>query len=142
LELWLQFHEQHHVWRALRDIARAVPDKGSWDGECTRGSRESYLWYHSADYRRLYELGDAGAYLCFCFSIFITVVEANNSRIIQFPVKEFLTCANIAMAMGRISRFQVHLAPAHIIVAQAWLEIFLWQAMLPITGRTMPSLGT
>jgi hypothetical protein len=74
--------------------------------------------------------------------IFVTVVEANNSWIIQLPVKEFLTCAHIAMAMGRISRLQVHLAPAHIIVAQAWLEIFLWQAMLPITGRTMLFLGT
>ena len=51
LELWLQFHEQHHVWRALRDLARAVPNKGSWDRERTRGSRESYLWDHSADYR-------------------------------------------------------------------------------------------
>lgn len=70
LELWLQSHEQHHVRRALRDLARAVPDKGSWDGERTRGSRESYLWDHSADYRPLHELGDTGAYLCFCLSVY------------------------------------------------------------------------
>jgi hypothetical protein len=69
LELWLQFHEQHHVRRALRDLARAVPDEGSWDGERTRGSRKSYLWGHGADYRPLCELGDIGAYLCFSLSI-------------------------------------------------------------------------
>jgi hypothetical protein len=69
LELWLQFHEQHHVRRALRDFARAIPDKGSWDGERTRGGRESSLWDHSADYRPLHELGDTGAYLYFCLSI-------------------------------------------------------------------------
>jgi hypothetical protein len=69
LELWLQFHEQHHVRRALRDLTRAVPDKGSWDGERTRSSRKSYLWDHCADYRSLRELGDIGAYLCFCLSV-------------------------------------------------------------------------
>ena len=36
--------------------------------ECTRGSRESYPWDHSADYRPLHELGDIGAYLSFCLS--------------------------------------------------------------------------
>jgi hypothetical protein len=70
LELWLQFHEQHRVRRALRDLARAVPDKGSWDGERTRGSCESYIWDHSADYRPQHELGDTGAYLCFCLSAY------------------------------------------------------------------------
>jgi hypothetical protein len=70
LELWLQFHEQHHVRRALRDLAGAVPDKGSWDGERTRSSRKSYLWDHSADYRPLHELADICAYLCFCLSVY------------------------------------------------------------------------
>jgi hypothetical protein len=43
-----------------------------WDGKRTRGSCESYLWDHgaeSADYRPLHELGDTGAYLCFCLSV-------------------------------------------------------------------------
>ena len=70
LELWLQFHEQHHVRRALRDLARAVSDKGSWDGERTRSSRKSYFWDHGADYRPLRELGDFGAYLCFSLSVY------------------------------------------------------------------------
>jgi hypothetical protein len=69
MELWLQFHEQHHVRRALRDLARVVPDKGSWDGERTRGSRKSYLRDHSTDYRPQHELGDAGAYLRFCLFV-------------------------------------------------------------------------
>lgn len=64
LELWLQLHEQHHVRRALRNLTRAVPDKGSWDGERTLGRRESYLWDHIADYRHLYKLGNISAYLC------------------------------------------------------------------------------
>jgi hypothetical protein len=70
LELCLQLHKQHHVRRALRDLARAVPDKRSWNGKCTLGGRESYLWDHSADYRPLYELGDISAYLCFGLSVY------------------------------------------------------------------------
>lgn len=70
LELWLQFHEQHHVRRALRDLAGVVPYKGPWDGERTRGSRKSYLWGHGADYCPLRELADIGAYLCFSLPIY------------------------------------------------------------------------
>lgn len=70
LELWLQFHEQRYVRRSLRDVARAVPYKGSWDRKRTRGCCKSYIWDHSADYSPLRELGDIGAYLCFCFSVY------------------------------------------------------------------------
>jgi hypothetical protein len=99
------------------------------------------------------------AVLSTCSSL-ITVVAANNSWVVQFShfsVKEFLTSAHVAMTKERISRFRVHIAPAHIIVTQACLSIllqlhrntamdgrmdllYLSQAMQPITGLTMPSL--
>lgn len=70
LELWLQFHEQYHVRCAIRDLARAVPNKRSWDGERTRGSCESCLWDHGASHRPLHELGDTCADLRFCLSVY------------------------------------------------------------------------
>ena len=70
LELRLQFHEQHHVRRALCNLTRAFPDKGSWDGERPCGSRKSYLWDHGADYRPIREFGDIGSYLRFSLPLY------------------------------------------------------------------------
>ena len=67
------------------------------------------------------------AILSTCSSL-ITVVKANGSLVVQFShfsVREFLTSAHIAMAKEKVSRFQVHIAPAHIIVTKACLSILL-----------------
>jgi len=70
LGLWLQFHEQHHVRHPVRDLAGAVPNKGSWDRKCTRRSRESCVWDHGADYRSLRKPKDICADLCFSFFVY------------------------------------------------------------------------
>lgn len=70
LELCLQFHEQHHVWRIVRNLARAVPDKGSRDRKRTGCGREPCVWDHVADYRSLLEPPDFFADLYCGFSVY------------------------------------------------------------------------
>lgn len=65
LELWLQFHEQHHVRRSLCDLARVVPHQGSWDRKRTRRGCESRVWDHGTDYRSVREPRDICADLYF-----------------------------------------------------------------------------
>jgi hypothetical protein len=67
------------------------------------------------------------AVLSTCSSL-IVIVKASNSEVVQFThfsVKEFLTSGHIALAKERISRFQVRMAPAHTMVAQACLGTLL-----------------
>jgi hypothetical protein len=68
LELWLQFHEQHHVRRSICDLARVVPHQGSWDGKCTRCGSESRVRDHGTDYRSVREPRDIFADLYFGLS--------------------------------------------------------------------------
>ncbi len=67
------------------------------------------------------------ALLSSCSSL-ITIVESDESRIVQFShfsVKEFLTSARLATSSGDVSRFHVVLEPAHTILAQACMSVLL-----------------
>jgi ankyrin repeat protein len=63
------------------------------------------------------------ALLSACSSL-ITIVEAGDSRVIQFShfsVKEFLTSPRLAIASREVSSYHIDLEPAHTILAQACL---------------------
>jgi ankyrin repeat protein len=68
------------------------------------------------------------AVLSACSSL-IAVVEAHGSRIVQFShfsVKEFLTSDRLANSkVGNVSRYYIHIGPAHMILAQACLTVLL-----------------
>jgi ankyrin repeat protein len=67
------------------------------------------------------------ALLTSCSSL-IAIVEANESRIVQFShfsVKEFLTSDRLGTSSGGMSRYHVLFEPAHTILAQACMSILL-----------------
>jgi hypothetical protein len=67
------------------------------------------------------------ALLSACSSL-ITIVDAEDSRVVQFShfsVKEFLTSPRLATSSEDVSRYHVDLEPAHTILAQACLSVFL-----------------
>jgi hypothetical protein len=67
------------------------------------------------------------ALLSSCSSL-IAIVESGGSRVVQFShfsVKEFLTSARLATSSGDVLRYHIALEPAHTILAQACLSIFL-----------------
>ncbi len=77
------------------------------------------------------------ALLIACSSL-ITIVEADNSRIVQFShfsVKEFLTSSRLSTATGEVSAYYVNLEPAHAILAQACLGMLL-QVRDGVDGHT------
>jgi hypothetical protein len=67
------------------------------------------------------------ALLSSCSSL-IAIVESDSSRVVQFShfsVKEFLTSTRLAASSGDVLRYHITLEPAHTILAQACLSIFL-----------------
>ena len=67
------------------------------------------------------------ALLSSCSSL-ITIVDAGDSRVVQFShfsVKEFLTSPRLATSSEDVSRYHVDLEPAHTILAQACLSVLL-----------------
>ena len=67
------------------------------------------------------------AVLSTCSSL-LTVVDVDDSRVIQFAhfsVKEYLVSMRIAKAKDTVSRFQVSMTSSHTIVAQACLSLLL-----------------
>ena len=67
------------------------------------------------------------ALLTSCSSL-ITIVETGGSRVVQFShfsVKEFLTSARLGTSSQDVSRYHIVLAPAHTILAEVCLGIFL-----------------
>ena len=67
------------------------------------------------------------ALLMSCSSL-IAIVEANNSRVVQFShfsVKEFLTSTRLADSSKEVSRYHIDPDPAHTILAQACMGILL-----------------
>ena len=62
-----------------------------------------------------------------CSSL-ITIVETEDSRVVQFShfsVKEFLTSERLATLSGDVSRYRIDLEPAHMVLAQACMSVFL-----------------
>ena len=67
------------------------------------------------------------ALLMSCSSL-IAIVEANDSRIVQFShfsVKEFLTSTRLATSRKDLSRYHIDFEPAHTILAQACMGVLL-----------------
>jgi hypothetical protein len=67
------------------------------------------------------------ALLSSCSSL-ITIVDAGDSRVVQFShfsVKEFLTSPRLATSSEDVSRYHVDLEPAHTVLAQACLSVLL-----------------
>ena len=48
LELWLHLRQQRHVWRPVRNLARALSREGPWNRQCVSRLSEPYLRYHGA----------------------------------------------------------------------------------------------
>jgi ankyrin repeat protein len=77
------------------------------------------------------------ALLIACSSL-IAIVEAGDSRIVQFShfsVKEFLTSSRLVIAGGEVSNFYIDLVPAHMTLAQACLGVLL-QIKDDVEGHT------
>jgi len=67
------------------------------------------------------------AVLSTCSSL-ISIVDNGYSQVVQFShfsVKEFLTSDRLACSSGDVSRYHIHLSPAHTILAQACLGVLL-----------------
>ena len=67
------------------------------------------------------------ALLTSCSSL-IAVVESNGSRVVQFShfsVREFLTSDRLATSSGDVLRYHIAMEPAHTILAQACMSVFL-----------------
>jgi ankyrin repeat protein len=67
------------------------------------------------------------ALLTSCSSL-IAIVEANNSRVVQFShfsVKEFLTSTRLATSSKDVSRYHIDFEPAHTILAQTCMGVLL-----------------
>ena len=79
----------------------------------------------NADWRRE---DQERAVLSTCSSLITIVHDDNRKRVVQFShfsVKEFLTSDRLAIAAEDISFYHIDLEPAHAILAQACLSIFL-----------------
>jgi Ankyrin repeats (3 copies)/Ankyrin repeats (many copies) len=77
------------------------------------------------------------ALLIACSSL-IAIVEAGDSRIVQFShfsVKEFLTSSRLATAGEEVSNYHIDLVPAHMTLAQACLGVLL-QIKDDVEGHT------
>jgi ankyrin repeat protein len=67
------------------------------------------------------------ALLSACSSL-IAIVQARNSRVVQFShfsVKEFLTSSRLRTASGEVKAYHIDLEPAHMILGQACLGVLL-----------------
>ena len=67
------------------------------------------------------------AVLSTCSSL-ISVVDQEGTEVVQFShfsVKEFLTSPRLASSNSDVSRFHIHLEPAHTILAKACLGVLL-----------------
>lgn len=67
------------------------------------------------------------AVLSTCSSL-IAIVDDEDSQVVQFShfsVKEFLVSDRLAHSSGDVSRYHIHLEPAHTILAQACLGVLL-----------------
>ena len=67
------------------------------------------------------------ALLSSCSSL-ITIIEADDSRVVQFShfsVKEYLTSARLSTSSADVSRYHIDLEPAHTILAQACMSVLL-----------------
>ena len=67
------------------------------------------------------------AVLSVCSSL-ITVVNSNNSRVIQFShfsVKEYLTSERLSTESGAVSQYYIAMEPAHLILARSCLGVLL-----------------
>src|SRR5712671_5152514 len=67
------------------------------------------------------------ALLSSCSSL-ITIVDTGDSRVVQFShfsVKEYLTSPRFGTSSQDVSRYHIALEPAHTVLAQACLSIFL-----------------
>ena len=67
------------------------------------------------------------AVLSACSSL-ITVVNSDNSRVIQFShfsVKEYLTSERLSTASGAVSQYYIAMEPAHLILARSCLAVLL-----------------
>src|SRR5258708_4254245 len=77
------------------------------------------------------------ALLSACSSL-IAIVQAGNSRVVQFAhfsVKEFLTSSRLGTASGEVKAYHIDLEPAHAILGQACLGLLL-QIQVDIEGHT------
>ena len=77
------------------------------------------------------------ALLIACSSL-ISVVEAGDSRVVQFShfsVKEFLTSSRLMMSNGESSDYHIELKPAHTTLAQACLGVLL-RTQYGVDGHT------
>jgi ankyrin repeat protein len=77
------------------------------------------------------------ALLIACSSL-ISIVEAGNSRVVQFShfsVKEYLTSSRLTAASGEASNYYIDLKPAHTTLAQACLGVLL-QTHDDVDGHT------
>ena len=67
------------------------------------------------------------AVLSACSSL-ITIVNSNDSRVIQFShfsVKEYLTSERLSTASGDVSQYHIAMEPAHLILARSCLGVLL-----------------
>jgi ankyrin repeat protein len=67
------------------------------------------------------------ALLTSCSSL-IAIVEANNSRVVQFShfsVKEFLISTRVVTSRKDVSRYHIDFEPAHTVLAQACMGVLL-----------------
>jgi ankyrin repeat protein len=77
------------------------------------------------------------ALLSACSSL-IAIVQAGNSRVVQFShfsVKEFLTSSRLSTASGEVRGYHIDLEPAHTILGQACLGVLL-QIQDDVEGHT------
>jgi ankyrin repeat protein len=77
------------------------------------------------------------ALLSACSSL-IAIVQAGNSRVVQFShfsVKEFLTSSRLGTASGEVKAYHIDLKPAHAILGQACLGVLL-QIQVDVEGHT------
>ena len=67
------------------------------------------------------------AVLSVCSSL-ITIVNSDNSRVIQFShfsVKEYLTSERLSTASGAVSQYHISMEPAHLILARSCIGVLL-----------------
>ena len=83
------------------------------------------------------------ALLSSCSSL-IAIVDTSHSRIVQFShfsVKQFLTSERLATSSQNVSRYYIHLKPAHTVMAQACLSVLLQLDDLDEDEKRSPLAG-